>query len=324
VTTRERLVLRWLSGCAWFGSAVLLGFSIARWAGYGGAIALVLYGFTPWLYLPVYGAVGFAFASRQRVLLGVTLAIVVIHAVTIWPDVKPADRISAQAKAAPRLRVFSANLYFENDDISGIIDEVRSREADVAVFQEVTRAHRTTLVEDPRLKDFEYRVSANTSDTMVMSRVPIESSEIWTEPARWLARARLSTAIGTVELVDVHTVAPVDRTTRAHWRQMFDVLRDLAHDHEHPLLLIGDFNATVYHPQFDDLLDAGLTDAHSARGKGLTGTWPRDRAYPPVLRIDHALSSRELVPVSAAYGKGRGSDHRPIFVEYALVGGATS
>ena len=95
-------------------------------------------------------------------------------------------------------------------------------------------------------------------------------------------------------------------------------------DGSEPVLLVGDFNATVYHPRFDDLLDTGLTDAHSARGRGFTGTWPRDQPFPPLLRIDHALSSKELVPVKATYGTGRGSDHRPIIVEYALVAGSST
>ena len=54
--------------------------------------------------------------------------------------------------------------------------------------------------------------------------------------------------------------------------------------------------------------------------QGFTGTWPRNMPVPPFLRIDHALSSKELVPTRATYGTGRGSDHRPIIVDYALVG----
>jgi endonuclease/exonuclease/phosphatase (EEP) superfamily protein YafD len=321
---RERHILRTLDGFAWAGCAALLAFTLARWSAYEGAIALALYGLTPWLYLPVYGAVGYAFAARRRVLLGATLCIVVIHGVAIWPDVKPPDRLGADVKAAPRLRVFSANLYFANTDITGIIDEVRARDTDVAVFQEVTRTHRARLLREPALAHLSHRVSSESTDTMVLSRIPFESSEIWRAPFRPMARARLSTAIGTVDLVAVHTVAPTSAVAISNWQRMMSELRDLAAERATPLLLVGDFNATVYHSRFDELLDTGLTDAHSARGKGMVGTWPRDRAFPPLLRIDHALSSDEIVPVAASYGTGRGSDHRPIFVEYALVGDATS
>ena len=318
-TRRERLILYQLSSIAYLGCAALLLFTLVRSANYEGAWALGLYGVTPWLYLPVYLATGFAFQTRKWLLLALSLVVVMIHVVTIWPDIKPPDHLSAAEKNAPRLRVFSANLYFSNPDLSGILDEVRSNDPDIAVFQEVTPAHRARLLRDPVLAGLSNRIVSNDSDTVVFSRLPFESSEIWYEPSRPMARAQVSTAIGSVELVVVHTVAPINDPSIVRWRQMLDVLRDLARQRTTPLLLIGDYNATMYHPRFDDLLDTGLTDAHSARGTGLTGTWPRDKPFPPLLRIDHALSSKELVPIKATYGKGTGSDHRPIIVEYALV-----
>ena len=302
--------------------AALLVFSIMRFTANESPLALALYGITPWLYLPVYVAVGFALRAGKRILLGVSVAVALVHLVAIWPDIKPPDRISSSARSSPRLRVFSSNLYFANDDLTGIIDEIRAHDPDVVVFQETTRTHRARLSRETALTEYSHRVAADNSDTMVLSRIPIESSEIWTAPSRPMARARLSTPIGVVELVAVHTVAPTDGSSIRRWKQMLRVLRDLAEQRDTPMLMVGDFNATVYHSRFDDLLDTGLTDAHSARGEGLTGTWPRDRSFPPLLRIDHALSSDELVPVSASYGTGTGSDHRPIIVEYALVGGA--
>jgi endonuclease/exonuclease/phosphatase (EEP) superfamily protein YafD len=323
-TRRERLILYQLSAIAYIGCASLLVFSFIRWTDYENEWALALYGVTPWLFLPVYGSVGFAFRARKWVLLALSIFVVMVHVTTIWPDNKPPNRLSAEVRSAPRLRVFSANLYALNPDISGIIDEVRAHDPDIAVFEEVTRAHRARLLSDPALKGLSNRVSSTSSDTMVFSRLPIESSEIWFKTSRPMARARVSTAIGSVEVVAVHTVAPINDGAVARWRQMLDALHDLAQARSTPLLLVGDFNATMYHPRFVDLLDAGLTDAHSARGTGFTGTWPRDQRFPPLLRIDHALSSKELVPVKATYGTGRGSDHRPIIVEYALIAGSST
>lgn len=321
---RERLILYQLSAIAYLGCASLLVFAFVRSTDYEGRSALALYGVIPWLFLPVYASVGYAFRARKWVLLALSIVVVMVHVVTIWPDIKPPNRLSAEVESAPRLRVFSANLYFSNSDLSGIIDEVRAHDPDIAVFEEVTRAHRARLLSEPALMGLPNRVASASTDTMVFSRLPIESSEIWTKTSRPMARARVSTAIGSVEVVAVHTVAPINEQAIARWRQMLDALHELAQTRTTPLLLVGDFNATMYHPRFDDLLDAGLTDAHSARGTGFTGTWPRDRAFPALLRIDHALSSKELVPVKATYGTGRGSDHRPIIVEYALVAGRST
>ena len=321
-TRLERLILYQLSGVAYLGCAALIVFTIMRSTGYESAVALALYGVTPWLYLPVYAVVGYAFGARQRVLLALSLIVVIIHVVTIWPDIKPPNHLSAAVKNAPHMRVFSANLLFSNKDLSGIIAEVHARDPDIAVFEEATPAHRARLLGDPALSGLPNRVFANGSDTILFSRLPIESSDIWSETAKPMVRAHLSTAIGTVEILVVHTVAPTNGTAIARWRQMLDAIHDLAQQRTTPLLLVGDFNATIYHHRFDAILDTGLTDAHSARGTGLTGTWPRDKPVPPFLRIDHALSSKELVPTRASYGTGSGSDHRPIIVDYALVGSA--
>jgi len=318
-TRVEQLILYQLSAIAYLGCAALLAFTYVHHSNYEGATALALYGVTPWLYLPVYGVTGFAIGARKPILLALSVVVIAIHLVTIWPDIKPANHLDASVKSAPRLRVFSANLLFSNGDLSGIIDEVRSDNVDIAVFEEVTPAHLSRLRSDPALADLSYRVFAAGSDTVMFSRLPFESSEIWRGTSRPMARARVETAIGGVDVVAVHTLAPVNRSAILRWQQMLSALHDLAQQRTTPLLLIGDFNATVYHPRFDDLLDTGLTDAHSARGAGFTGTWPRNKPGPAFLRIDHSLSSKELVPVHASYGTGKGSDHRPIIVEYALV-----
>ena len=309
---------------AYLACAALLIFTFLRSADYESAASLALYGVTPWLYLPVYAVAGYAFSARRWALLALSVVIVIVHLVTIWPDIKPPDRLDATEKSAPRLRVFSANLYSSNRDLSGIMDEVRASDPDIAVFQEVTSSHRARLLRDPGLAELPNRVTSPSSDTVMFSRLPIESSDIWYDTYRPMARARVSTDIGSVEIVVVHTVAPINGPSIKNWRQMLDKLQELAQQRTLPLLMVGDFNATMYHPRFEDLLDTGLTDAHAARGTGFTGTWPRDRSFPPFLRIDHTLSSKELVPVKASYGEGRGSDHRPIIVDYALVASAST
>jgi hypothetical protein len=58
-------------------------------------------------------------------------------------------------------------------------------------------------------------------------------------------------------------------------------------------VVTGDLNATRDHGPFRHLLDAGLTDAADAQGsRAWPGmTWPADRAFPPVMRLDHVASA---------------------------------
>jgi endonuclease/exonuclease/phosphatase family metal-dependent hydrolase len=63
-----------------------------------------------------------------------------------------------------------------------------------------------------------------------------------------------------------------------------------------------------------------LTDAAAARGKAYGMTWPRDRRIvPPLVRIDHVLTTRGLVVTHLAVGTGKGSDHRPLVADVAVV-----
>jgi endonuclease/exonuclease/phosphatase (EEP) superfamily protein YafD len=82
----------------------------------------------------------------------------------------------------------------------------------------------------------------------------------------------------------------------------------------------GDFNATWGHRAFRRLLDAGLVDAVAARGRPYQMTWPRDRRFvPPLTRIDHVLTRGPLAVTSIRTGDGRGSDHRPLVADVALL-----
>ena len=55
-------------------------------------------------------------------------------------------------------------------------------------------------------------------------------------------------------------------------------------------ILAGDFNATLDHAELRRILDTGYQDAAAQVGAGLHGTWPRDRAFPPPVTIDHVLA----------------------------------
>ena len=100
-TRLEQLILYQLSAFAYIGCAALLIFTVVRLSGYESAAALALYGVTPWLYVPVYAAVGYAFGARKRLLLALSIVVAIVHIVTIWPDIKPPDHLSATARHAP-------------------------------------------------------------------------------------------------------------------------------------------------------------------------------------------------------------------------------
>ena len=85
------------------------------------------------------------------------------------------------------------------------------------------------------------------------------------------------------------------------------------------VVVVGDFNATMQHAPFRDLLDTGLRDAHLERGDGWAATFPADRSFPPVLRIDHVLVGDDVEVLEVGSGDATGSDHKPVWAVLALT-----
>ena len=282
---------------------------------------LALYGVTPWLYLPVYVAcrlrvrrpqVGVAGAERCRG-DGPSRDDLARHQATRSRQRR--DEETRHDSGCSRRTSTSAT-----DDLSGIMEEVRANDPDIAVFQEVTRPHRARAgAAIPSLPATRNRCQSPTTATLWCSH-DCRSSRARSGTSRhgpWPAPAcRRRSA--SVEIVAVHTVAPINDPAIQRWRQMLDVLHDLAEQRTTPLLLVGDFNATVYHPRFDDLLDTGLTDAHRLRGKGLTGTWPRDRPFPPLPAHRPRAELEGTRPDQGLVREGQGQrpppDHRRVRV----------
>jgi endonuclease/exonuclease/phosphatase (EEP) superfamily protein YafD len=81
-----------------------------------------------------------------------------------------------------------------------------------------------------------------------------------------------------------------------------------------PTLIVGDFNASYWHPAFRDLLRSGLSDAHTVHGKGFSASWPTGKFFPAFVRLDHALTGNGLVSTSVQDFTVPGSDHRGFVV----------
>ena len=70
---------------------------------------------------------------------------------------------------------------------------------------------------------------------------------------------------------------------------------------------------------FRDVLDRGFTDAHMAHGRGWTTSWPTDEAFPPFVRLDHALTNLRLVSTAVDDFRIPGSDHAVLIVTVKMA-----
>jgi endonuclease/exonuclease/phosphatase family metal-dependent hydrolase len=220
----------------------------------------------------------------------------------------------------PMLRVLTANLYRGQADAEVIVDTVRQVDADVLFLQEltpdaVTRLKQAGLGDLMPYTQLELR-GRGSRGSGIYSRFPLSEG-----PRVAPVRAAQPTALlelpagKAVELVCVHPAAPASRIGGAvQWR---DELAVLPPPGELPRVLAGDFNATLDHAAFRDVLRLGYADAALQAGKALAPTWA-----PPgkgaLLTLDHVLVDQRCAVLACSVHLVPGSDHRAVYAEIQL------
>lgn len=312
-----------LALAAWGGTLPLLALVASRVLALddSGRVATVQSGL-PHVLLPAWAALGFAWTARRPALGAVAGVVVIAHVAWLTPEVRVEAPVDDAAHQAPPLRLFSANLMIHNARIDELIDEIRDVDPDVVALQEYDRGNARAIEASGLLDRYPHRVeapSASPFGALLASKVPFTSSTLLPFGGRPMPSAVLATAIGPVEVICVH----MTRADVSHdeWAAQHRDLATFVQRRTTPVIIAGDFNASTAHRPFRALLATDVTDAHRALGRGLSRSWPNGGGLlPPLIRIDHVLTTPEIVVTSVRNGRGAGSDHIPLIAELALVG----
>jgi endonuclease/exonuclease/phosphatase (EEP) superfamily protein YafD len=215
---------------------------------------------------------------------------------------------------ATGLRVASVNLYYENPTVGRAADMLLSVDADVIVFVEYTAEHQQVLLDSALAANFPHRIDRdglNAGGTAIWSRFPLVAAD---PPAtvNYSLDVTVAAPDGDVRVLGIHPPTPV--FDFEGWKHDLRVIGELLAQPGGPTLVVGDFNASYWHPPFRDLLTGGFVDAHMAAGRGFAASWPADRAFPPFVQLDHALTGHGLVSTDVADFSVPGSDHRGFVV----------
>jgi endonuclease/exonuclease/phosphatase (EEP) superfamily protein YafD len=302
----------------------LLAVALARLLAWDDRSSLVgLNALTPFLYLPAWPVAVAAGLGRRWPMLGAALVVVVAHVAFVAPELAARDALPASAASAPAVRLYDANVLVGNTDVAGYAAEIARARPDVVVLQEATPAFAAALDATGALTELPNRITVPRTDpsaALVASRWALNDQDVVSIRDRpVLVTATLDYPGRPVRLFAFHAVAPVGGG-RQEWVDDLAGLRRAVGGESGPVLVAGDFNATWGHRAFRRLLDAALVDAAAARGRPYQMTWPRDRRFvPPLTRIDHVLTRGRLVVTGIRTGDGRGSDHRPLVADVALL-----
>ena len=314
---------RRLEPVGWFVILSLLAVAGGRLLFWDGLSVLVaLNSVTPLLYLPAWVVALMAVASRRWLLFGVTTVVLACHLVFALPELLAGKAIPAGTDAAPRLRLFSANVLIGKGEVDGYAHEIGASEPDIVVLQEASPLFHAALRQTGTLSQLLHEVVLPRSDPfsmVVASRWPLEDIAVLPAQGRpVLVRVTVAVPGQHVRLLAMHAIAPRLGHLKA-WTDDLALLRRSVDQHGIPVVVVGDLNATWGNRSFRRILDLGLTDAAASRRAPFVMTWPRNRkGIPPVLRIDHVLTGNGAVVTRIVAGKGKGSDHRPLIADVAL------
>ena len=271
---------------------------------------------TPYLALALVPVVTVALWRQQLLLLAVASAVGVGIAILATP-LAVAKSQGAAAADSTGLRVASLNLWFENTRIDAIDETVAEIDADVVVLIEYTPEHQTALEATSLVENYPFRIErrdVGPAGIAVWSRTPMRVAEPL-DTYKDSLDFEVEGPDGSIRLVAMHMPTPV--ADFEAWRRDLATAAEIGRTADRPTLLIGDLNATYWHPDFRRLLDAGFVDAHAAAGSGFSTSWPANRWFPPFVRLDHALAVGGLVSTDVDDFDIPGSDHRGLVVTVA-------
>ena len=249
---------------------------------------------------------------RMAAWAGLTTSIVLF--VVVAPQWTP--RQPPAEPDAPVVRLYSANVYYLNDDVAAMHRSIETADPDIVILIELGRGPMEQL--DTLLAGYPYRAGSmrmnetrGPSRSVIASRWPLRQIENRPDGLHSVT-AVAQTPLGEVNVIGVHLTRPWP--FQYQWGQISQTmaLGDIRRTLDGPVIIAGDFNsvsnARIGRQMQDDL---GMTPA-----TGFPGTWPSDLPAPLGITIDQVWRSPELTFVNRKVGQPNGSDHRPVVTEF--------
>jgi len=216
------------------------------------------------------------------------------------------------------VRILTFNLAKSKANTQAVVDEAARRQADLIFLQELTRDKARELNEAGFAASYPHQAMSFSEKfgNAIWSRWPLIRREPLPVKEQPRADVQVPDSIP-IEVVSVHPTAPIHRSDMGLWERDFKALPP-AFSAGIPIVLAGDFNATLDHDNLRDLIDTGYRDAGEVVGDGLVPTWPSTIQFPPPVTIDHVLAERGISFSAYEVVKLPGSDHKAVFAEILL------
>ncbi len=261
-------------------------------------------------------------ATRHKWLIAAMTALFAVHLVPLTPMVISGDQPTGTGDS---IRIVHLNVLTENTERSKAARWLADQNAEIVVVQETDELWAQTL--DTELEDMTRLDTATLSGfgnfgmaVYINDDFAIDNVEVL-DPISTPALAvtiPLESGASPLLLYSIHTVPPLGADRVEYASEQIDLAKRRIADHDGPVALVGDLNATRWSHTFRRVTtNTGLRDGGA--GSGITGTWPSPLWFTGMIGIDHVLVTEQIRVDDYWIGPDLGSDHRPVVADLTVV-----
>ncbi len=221
----------------------------------------------------------------------------------------------APCSGVPTHRVLFFNVWDENRHPTETVDFVAHQNADTVVLAEVNPRFRPALGELRKLYPYFIECPNHEKEGRcqfyVYSRVPIDRDA--GERSSAMLGFTAAYAEATINIAAIHALRPFP--PHRHWYQFWQVsyFARLIAKSPQPRLIVGDFNAANW-----SSIIRTISKITHVKPLPSRGTWFALMPWPLRIPIDQALVGKGIMCAKKTVGPAAFSDHRPIWVDFAL------
>ena len=259
----------------------------------------------------------FALVRSKKIWLLVSAFCIVINLAEIVPWYFPAPAF-AGTTPGQQLRILHSNVLTNNRRYSDVISLVKAEQPDIAVFVEVSTSWARELAVLSEM--FPYSLQQQESENFgsaIYSKLPLKNASVQgfsSQRKSLLADVKFQGKV--ISMMLVHPSVPIKQQSFIDRNQQLAAIGEYAAQVKNPLIVVGDFNTTMWSPFYKNMVKTGkLRNARS--GFGILPTWP---TFMPLvyIPIDHFLVSKEIGILKIHTGRNIGSDHLPLITDLVI------
>ncbi len=256
------------------------------------------------------------FAAARNLTLGALLLVTaVFNASYVLPWYFGGD----QQNDSAGIKLLHANVLSTNDDYDRLFELVAAEQPDLIFLQELSP--KWLEATRPLQDNYPYTYTEPREDNFgigLFSRLPLDSvTHVDSPPLNFpTIIAKLAVNGELLTVINTHPMVPLGRANVEARNEHLESVAALARQVEHPVMLIGDFNTTVWTRPYR-VLEASTGLRNSRQGFGILPTWSTFMPF-AMIAIDHALVSDDIGVVETRTGPRIGSDHLPLILSVAL------